>query len=112
MIALSRISTVVTLAWLLERAGESRTTAIGMFAVSNQLGVSGGASLGGVMLALGRFPLLGLFCLGAALIAAAVLRLKVRESAEFLAQKIRRKDYTAISSKARMVSVALPSLHW
>jgi MFS transporter, DHA1 family, inner membrane transport protein len=84
---LARISTVVTPAWLLERAGGSRTTATGVFAVSNQLGVFGGGSLGGLMLALGGFPLVGLFCLGVAVIAAVVIRLKVWDSAEFLAQR-------------------------
>ena len=109
--ALARISTVVTPAWLLERAGGSRTTATGLFAVSNQLGVFGGASLGGLMLALGGFPLLGLFCLGVAVLAAAVIRLKVRESAEFLAQRVPRQDQTTTSSKARMVGgISLPSV--
>jgi hypothetical protein len=51
---LARISTVVTPAWLLERAGGSRTTATGAFAVSNQLRVFGGGSLGGLMLGLPR----------------------------------------------------------
>jgi predicted MFS family arabinose efflux permease len=108
---LARISTVVTPAWLLERAGGSRTTATGVFAVSNQLGVFGGSSLGGLMLALGGFPLLGFFCLGVAIIAAAVVRFKVRESAEFLAQRVPRQDQTIPSSKARMVPRhTLPSL--
>jgi MFS transporter, DHA1 family, inner membrane transport protein len=108
---LARISSVVTPAWLLERAGGSRTTATGVFAVSNQLGVFGGSSLGGLMLALGGFPLLGLFCLGVAIIAAAVLRFKVRESAEFLAQRVLRQDHATTSLKARMVGcISLPSL--
>ena len=47
------------------------------------------------MLALGGFPLLGLFCLGVAIIAAAVLRFKVRESAEFLAQRVLHQDPAA-----------------
>ena len=111
--ALARISTVVTPAWLLERAGGSRTTATGMFAVSNQLGIFGGASLGGLMLALGGFPLLGLFCLAVALIAAAVLRRKVRESAEFLAQRGLRQGHTTTSSQSRMVGgVSLLSWRW
>jgi hypothetical protein len=54
--------------------------------------VLGGASLGGLILALGGFPLLGFFCLGVAIIAAAVIRLKVRETAEFLAQRVLRQD--------------------
>ncbi len=43
-----------------------------------------GVSLGGLMLALGGFSLVGVFCLGAAVIAAGVMRLRVRESAEFV----------------------------
>jgi MFS transporter, DHA1 family, purine base/nucleoside efflux pump len=60
----SRISSAVTPILLLEWAGSSRTTATGLFAVSNQMGVFGGTSLGGLMLALGGFPRVGLFCLG------------------------------------------------
>ena len=77
----SRISSAVTPILLLEWAGSSRTTATGLFAVSNQMGVFGGASLGGLMLALGGFPKVGLFCLGVSVIAAVVLQLKVRDSA-------------------------------
>src|SRR5215510_12285468 len=77
----SRISSAVTPILLLEWAGSSRTTATGLFAVSNQMGVFGGASLGGLMLALGGFTRVGLFCLGVSVIAAVVLQLKVRDSA-------------------------------
>jgi DHA1 family inner membrane transport protein len=84
--ALARISFAVTPTLLLERAGGSRTTATGVFAVSNQLGIFGGASLGGLMLALGGFPWVGLFCLGVSILAAVVIQLKVRDSAAFLAQ--------------------------
>ena len=78
---LARVSSVVTPTVLLELAGTSRTTATGVFAVSNQLGAFGGASLGGLMLALGGFSLVGLFCLGVAVLAAVVIRLTVRDSA-------------------------------
>ena len=62
------------------------------------------------MLALGGFPPLGLFCLGVAIIAAAVIRFKVRESAEFLAQLGLRQDHTTASAKAnRMGCISLPS---
>jgi DHA1 family inner membrane transport protein len=64
---------------LLELAGSSRTTAIGLFATSNQIGVFGGAWIGGTMLALGGFPMVGFFCLGAAVAGSAVVVLKVRE---------------------------------
>jgi predicted MFS family arabinose efflux permease len=93
---LARISTVVTPLVVLERAGGSRTTATGLFAVSNQLGAFGGVSLGGLMLALGGFPLVGVCCLSVAVIAAVVIPLTVRESAAFLAQTALRQGATAI----------------
>jgi len=48
------------------------------------------------MLALGGFPMVGLLCLGVAVIAAVVIRLKVRDSAEFLAQIALRQGKPAI----------------
>ena len=90
---------------------DSRTEPTESVVARFELGVFGGTSLGGMMLALGGFPLLGLFCLGVAIIAAAVLRLKVRESAEFLAQRVLRQDHMIASSKARMGGcISLPSL--
>jgi hypothetical protein len=50
---LGRISSVVTPILVLERVGGARTTAGGLLALSNQAGTVGGASLGGLMLALG-----------------------------------------------------------
>ena len=79
-----RISMAIAPTQLLELAGSSRSTATGMFAISNQVAVFGGASIGGVMLAMGGFPLVGFFCLGAAGVGGALVLLKVRESAEFL----------------------------
>lgn len=66
--------------WVLtaELAGESRATANGMLATSNQLGATTGASIGGAVLAVGGFSMVGLFCLGAAIIAALVIGAKVR----------------------------------
>ena len=72
----------VTSVLLIELAGRSRATALGMFAFSNQAGAVVGASLGGLMLALGGFTLVGVFCLCAAATAAVVIRLKVREPVE------------------------------
>jgi DHA1 family chloramphenicol resistance protein-like MFS transporter len=92
--ALARISSAVTPTLLLELAGHSRSTATGLFTVSNQLGVFGGASLGGLMLAWGGFPRVGLFCLGVSVIAAVVIQLKVRNSAAFRAQMALRKGTT------------------
>jgi MFS transporter, DHA1 family, inner membrane transport protein len=68
----------VTWALIAELAGESRATANGMLAVSNQLGATIGASVGGLLLAFGGFSLVGLLCLGAAVIAALVIGAKVR----------------------------------
>jgi predicted MFS family arabinose efflux permease len=68
----------VTWALTAELAGESRATANGMLATSNQLGAMTGASVGGVVLAFGGFTLVGVFCLGAAVIAALVIGAKVR----------------------------------
>jgi predicted MFS family arabinose efflux permease len=93
--SLARISSVVVPTVLLELAGGSRTTATGLFALSNQLGVFGGTSLGGLMLALGGFPLVGLFCLVVAMLAAVVIRLTVRDSAAFLTQLALREGRTA-----------------
>jgi DHA1 family chloramphenicol resistance protein-like MFS transporter len=61
--------------WVLtaELAGESRATANGLLATSNQLGFIGGASVGGLMLSAGGYPLVGFFFLGAAIAAAAVV---------------------------------------
>jgi predicted MFS family arabinose efflux permease len=67
------LSWPVTAVLLTELAGQSRATATGLFAVSNQLGAVGGASLGGVMLALGGFPWVGIFCLVTAVMAAGVI---------------------------------------
>lgn len=70
---------LLSLAWtvmavlLTEVAGQSRATATGLLTVSNQLGAMGGAALGGVMLSLGSFPLVGLFCLATAATAAVVI---------------------------------------
>jgi len=84
----------------MEWAGNARTTATGLFAVSNQLGVFGGAALGGLMLALGGFPGVGLFCLGVAVIAAGVLRLTVQDSVAFLAQMAHAPQDTAPGTRA------------
>ncbi len=76
---------------IIELAGRSRATGTGMFAVSNQLGVVLGATIGGLALALGGFSLVGMFSLGAAVAAGLVMLLKVRDSAEFLERVALRK---------------------
>ena len=82
------VSGLLLLAWpvvavmLTDLAGDSRATATGLFAVSNQMGVLGGASLGGVMLSLGHFPFVGIFCLAMAALAAGIMRYKVRGTEE------------------------------
>jgi DHA1 family inner membrane transport protein len=94
-VGLTRISTAVTPTLLMEWVGGSRTTATGLFAVSNQVGAFGGPSLGGFMLTFGGFPMVGLLCLGVAVLAAVVIRLKVRDSAAFLVQVALRKSMPA-----------------
>ena len=93
--ALARISSAVTPTLLLELAGGSRTTATRLFAMSNQIGTFGGLSIGGLLLALGWFSWMGLFCLGVSVMAAVVIQLKVRDSAAFLAQMALRQGTTA-----------------
>jgi predicted MFS family arabinose efflux permease len=79
---------LLSLAWtvmavlLTEAAGQSRATATGLLAVSNRLGAVGDASLGGVMLSLSSFPLVGLFCLTAAATAAVVIHSTAQKTAE------------------------------
>ena len=80
---LASIGAPVLMTLMTELAGRSRATGIGMFGASNQLGGVGGVLLGGVALSLGGFALIGLLCLGAATVAAAVVRWQVRDSAEF-----------------------------
>jgi predicted MFS family arabinose efflux permease len=92
---LARVSAAVTLVMLIELAGRSRATATSMFALSNQVGQFGGASIGGLMLALGGFPMVGFFCLGASVISAIVVRLKLRDSPEFLQRMALQKGKTA-----------------
>ena len=93
--ALARISSAVTPTLLLELAGNAQTTATGLFTMSNQLGVFGGAALGGLMLAWGGFPWVGLSCLAVAILAAAVIHLKVRDAAALRAQMALQKGTTA-----------------
>jgi predicted MFS family arabinose efflux permease len=83
--ACARISSAVTPTLLLERASQARTTAMGLFAVSNQLGAFAGPAVGGLMLALGGFPPVGLWCLVVSVSAAIVLRLTVQDTTAFLA---------------------------
>jgi predicted MFS family arabinose efflux permease len=93
--ALTSISLPVTPTLIIEFSGSSRTTAAGLFAVSNQIGAFAGPSLGGLMLALGGYSAIGLFCLGVSVIAAVLVRLKVRDSVEFLGRIARRQDAEA-----------------
>jgi predicted MFS family arabinose efflux permease len=56
-----------------ELAGESRATANGLLASSNQLGVVLGASGGGLVLASGGFPLVGIYCVGVAVVGGVIV---------------------------------------
>ena len=64
-------------------AGQSRGTAGGMFAMSNQFGGVVGASAGGLMLSLGGYTAVGLLCLVATVLSASVVGLIMRRSPEF-----------------------------
>jgi len=64
-------------------AGQSRGTAGGMFAASNQFGGVVGASAGGLMLSLGGYPAVGLLCLVATVLSASVVGLIMRRSPAF-----------------------------
>jgi predicted MFS family arabinose efflux permease len=97
-VALLRISNTATLVLLLERADRSRATASAIASVSSQLGAMGGASIGGLVLAMGGFPMVGYFCLGVSVIAAIVVRLKVRDSPEFLQRVALRKGQPAAAN--------------
>ena len=68
---------------IMHLAGQSRGTAGGMFATSNQFGSVVGASVGGLMLSLGGFPAVGLLCLAATMLSASVVGLRVRRSPAF-----------------------------
>ena len=69
----------LTWALMAELAGESRATANGVLATSNQLVATIGASVGG-------FSSVGLLCLGAAIIAALVIGAKLRGIGAIAAQ--------------------------
>jgi len=45
-------------------SSQSRATGVGLFGISNQTGMVGGAALGGVLLASTGFPGIGYLCLG------------------------------------------------
>jgi DHA1 family inner membrane transport protein len=81
MAALSRLGFAVTPLLVLEMAGPARTTATGLFATSNQLGIFGGATVGGVLLAWGGFPWLGWCYGGVSMLAAVVIHVKVQDAA-------------------------------
>ena len=64
-------------------AGQSRGTAGGMFAMSNQFGGVVGASAGGLMLSLGGYTAVGLLCLAATVLSSSVVGLIMRRSPAF-----------------------------
>lgn len=78
----------VLMTLMMELAGRSKATATGMFSASNQLGGVGGSSLGGLGLFLGGFPLVGVLCMGAELVGAAVVRVSVGNLADFNQQLV------------------------
>ena len=75
------LSMPILMILMLELAGQSRATASGMFGASNQLGSVIGASAGGLMLSIGDFPAVGIFCLVAAALSGVMVRFKLQRSA-------------------------------
>ena len=66
-----------------ETAKSSTATALGISAAGNQLGALGGSAIGGLVLALGGFSMIGIVSLISAIVASLVLKVKVKETAEF-----------------------------
>ena len=66
-----------------ETTKSSTATALGISAAGNQLGALGGSAIGGLMLALGGFSMIGIASLVSVMIASLVLKVKVKETAEF-----------------------------
>jgi len=77
------VSMPVMMTLIMHLAGQSRGTAGGMFATSNQVGGVVGASAGGLMLSLGGYPAVGLLCLVATVLSASVVGLRMRRSPAF-----------------------------
>ena len=77
------VSMPVLMTLIMHLAGQSRGTAGGMFATSNQFGGVVGASAGGLMLSLGGYPAVGLLYLVATVLSACVVGLIMRRSPEF-----------------------------
>ena len=77
------VSMPVLMTLIMHLAGQSRGTAGGMFATSNQFGSFVGASAGGLMLSLGGYPAVGLLCLVATVLSASVVGLRMRGSPAF-----------------------------
>ena len=81
--ALVSVSMPVMVTLMMHLAGQSRGTANGMFAASNQVGGFVGASAGGLMLSQGGYPAVGLLYLVAAVLSASVVGLIMRRSPAF-----------------------------
>jgi len=77
------VSMPVLMTLIMHLAGQSRGTAGGMFATSNQFGGVVGASAGGLMLSLGGYPAVGLLYLVATVLSAYVVGLIMRRSPAF-----------------------------
>jgi predicted MFS family arabinose efflux permease len=81
--ALVSVSMPVMVTLMMHLAGQSRGTANGMFAASNQAGGFVGASAGGLMLSQGGYPAVGLLYLVATVLSASVIGLIMRRSPAF-----------------------------
>lgn len=70
----------VLLAVSTQVSSQSRATGVGLFGISNQAGLVGGAALGGVLLASSGYPGIGYLCLGVAAFSTVIIILFMRKS--------------------------------
>ncbi len=106
-VALLRVSNAATPTLLLELAGKSRATATAMSSFSSQFGALVGGSIGGLILATGGFSMVGYFFLSVSVIAAIVVRLKVRDSAEFVLRVALRQRQPVAASNSPSVPIPI-----
>ncbi|MCH7736995.1 MAG: MFS transporter [Chloroflexi bacterium] len=83
-ISLFTVPFTVLLAVSTQVSSQSRATGVGLFGISNQAGMVGGAALGGILLASSGFSGIGYLCLGVTAFSVVVIILFMREPARSL----------------------------
>ncbi len=79
-ISLFTIPFTVLLTVSTQVSSQSRATGVGLFGISNQVGLVGGAALGGILLASNGFPGIGYLCLGVAAFSTVIIVLFMRQA--------------------------------